>query len=853
MNTFDGQLYADVILALHIPYSLTYRVPEILQERIKTGQRVAVQLRGRIYSAVVIKLYSPSEDNTPDTSDKDFTAAKNMQMILNSNSFKYIIDIIDTEPVMTDIQTAFFKWVADYYIAYIGDVLTAAMPASLRLKSETTLAVSPYFDSDISSLDGEELKVFNAVAQKDKVALEDIKTGADSKNILKIVNKLIRNDVLITDEELNGRYSVKKEMFLSLNTVYEDKNELKNLLDTLDKSHRSQPQCGVILKYLSLVKDGNAVKKTELEEKGCNPNTVAPLVKKGILVKQLREVSRLKSAVKSDDAGNIILNEKQRHVYDTLISNWDNVPVSLIHGVTGSGKTEVYIKLIDRVLKQTKSDSEPLPQVLYLLPEIALTMQLMKRLEKYFGDKAVLYNAKFSNVERAEIWQRTMTDDKDKKFQIIIGSRSSVFLPFTNLKLVIIDEEHDTSFKQNEPVPHYNGRDCALYLAKMFKAKTVLGSATPNVETYKLASEGKYELSELDKQYYDVPLPEIELIDMKEEIKSGSMHGVFSFRMYEQIKYALDNKKQVIVFQNRRGYAPHVECKACGYVPKCPNCDVSLVLHKDKHDLECHYCGYSAQVTGSCPQCGSHAMRFVGSGTQKIEEDLQLYFPKAVIKRMDLDSIRTKQAYTSIINDFSSHKIDILCGTQILTKGLDFDNVYLVGVLGADFMLHQPDFRAYERTFQLLTQVSGRAGRRHMKGKVLIQTFEPQNPVMKDVINRDYNHMYQMQLKERQMMNFPPYCRMIKITLQHRDRDLINRKSYEYALGLKKIFGARLFGPQEPVIARIKNLYAMDIWLKVERQLPYTAAKQRLRQYNEEFTSQRTNTQIRISINVDPV
>ncbi|MBR1774271.1 MAG: primosomal protein N' [Bacteroidales bacterium] len=825
-------LFADVILALHLPYSYTYRVPKELQSKIMTGQRVAVQLRNRIYSGIVVNLTNE---------------------IPKTTALKYILDIVDLQPVVTDKQIEFFKWVADYYIAYIGDVLSAAMPASLRLKSETIVTVSPYFNSDISNLDENELKIFNLVVSKEKISLEDIKANLNSKDVIKIIHKLITKDVLITDEELLSRYSPKKETFISLNDKFKDKNELKTLLDELDKSKRTQPQCEVILKYLALSQGRGVCKKSELEESGCNPNTITTLLKKDILVRQSFEISRLKNNTKKENVSSICLNGQQQSVFDKIIDDWDKTSVSLIHGVTGSGKTEIYIKLIDKVINENNTEEKEINQVLYLLPELAITEQLIKRLEKYFGGEVVAYNSKFSTVERAEIWHRTMTNDPNKKFKIILGSRSSVFLPFTNLKLVIIDEEHDTAFKQTEPVPHYNGRDCALYLAKLFNAKTILGSATPNVETYKLASEGKYQLLELNKQYFDLPLPTIELVDMRQAIREKTMQGIFSQRLIEEINIALNDNKQVIIFQNRRGYAPHIECNVCGFVPKCPNCDVSLVLHKDKQDLECHYCGYHTNAVSYCPQCQSHSMRLVGTGTQKIEEELQIYFPSAKIKRMDLDSTRTKDAYTEIISDFAAHKTDILCGTQIITKGLDFENVSLVGVLGTDSMLHYPDFRSFERTFQILTQVSGRAGRKHKEGKVLIQTFESQHPIMQDVINRNYEHMYKMQLKERQLMNFPPYCKMIKLTLQHKDREFIASKSREYALNLREIFGTRLFGPQEPVIARIKNLYSMEIWLKIEKNISYSAAKLHLRQYNEEFLAQRTNSQIRISIDVDPV
>lgn len=816
-------LFADVALSLHLPLYYRYRVPDELQDNILVGQRVVVQLRSKIYSAVVVNL----TDELPKT-----------------RTIKYILEIIDAQPVITKIQIDFFRWIADYYIAYIGDVLTMALPASLRLKSETVVTVSPYFSGDTALMKDKELEVFNLVCSSGKIKLEDIKANMASKDIVKIIYSLINKDVLITDEELYNRYMPKKETYLGINDIYNDKENLKALLNTLDGSKKTQPQATLLIKFLSLLQSRDTVKKSELEQ--INSSTLNTLIKKDIIVKKSVDVSRLKHRNVSLNGDDIILNEQQQKAYNDILLFWQDKPVTLLHGVTGSGKTEVYIKLISKIVKEGG-------QVLYLIPEIAITAQLITRLEKYFGDQIAVYNSKYSMVERAEIWFRTKTDDKKKKFQIILGSRSSIFLPFTDLKLVIVDEEHDTSYKQNEPVPHYNGRDCALYLAKMFNAKTVLGSATPSIESYNNAKEGKYQLLELDKQYFPVPLPSIELVDMRKAVSQKNMYGIFSGELLSAITSALNAKQQVIIFINRRGYAPHIECNICGYVPKCPNCDVSLVLHKDRRSLECHYCGYHIDALAYCPECQSHSLRLVGFATEKIEDELQIYFPNANIVRMDLDSTRKKDAFIKIINDFASHKTDILCGTQMLTKGLDFDNVGLVGVVDGDSLLHYPDFRSYERAFQLLTQVSGRAGRKNSLGRVLIQTYEINHPILLDVVKRDYLHMFSSQMKERKMLNFPPFCRMITITLQHKDKILLNGKSVEYASFLRKIFGGRILGPQEPVIAKIKNLYNMEIWLKIEKNISYKTTKKKIKELNETFLARRVNSGLRITINVDPV
>lgn len=816
-------LFVDVALSLHLPLYYRYKVPKEFQTKILVGQRVVVQFRSRIYSAIVVKIA-----NVPP----------------EYGIVKPILEIVDEEPIVTLQQIDFFKWVADYYIAYIGDVLTAALPSSFRLKSETMVMVSPYFSGDITQLKDKEIELFNLVNSVGKLKLEDIKSNIEKKDIIKIIYRLIKKDVLITDEELYNRYLPKKETYLAINPVYKDKEHLKTLLDELDKSKKTQNQALLLVKFLSLLQSRDIVKKSELEP--INNSTLNTLIKKEIIIKKSLNASRLKYRQAISSTEDIILNEEQQKAYEDIEHLWNKQPITLLHGVTGSGKTEIYIKLIDKVLRQGG-------QVLYLIPEIAINMQLIKRLEKYFGNQIAVYNSKYSTVERAEVWLRTKTSNRQQKFNIILGSRSSIFLPFTDLQLIIVDEEHDTSYKQNEPVPHYNARDCALYLSKIFKAKTILGSATPLIESYKNSQEGKYQLVELKSQYFALPLPKIELVDMRQQSNRNSINSILSVQLCKAIDDALNNKQQVIIFINRRGYAPHIVCNVCGYIPKCPNCDVSLVLHKDKRALECHYCGYQIDALAYCPECHSHSMHLVGSGTEKIEEQLQIQFPQAKIKRMDLDSTRKKDSYTQIIDDFANHRTDILCGTQIITKGLDFDNVAVVGVIGSDSLLHYPDFRAYERAFELLTQVSGRAGRKNFVGKVLIQTFETANPLLLNVVQRDYLKMYNRELKERKALNFPPFCRMITILLQHKDKELLNKVSMMYANELRKIFGGRLFGPQEPVIARIKNLYGMELQLKIEKNISYKTTKQKIKELNETFASRTDNSGLRININVDPV
>lgn len=827
MGSSCDSLYAEVILTLHVPKPYCYRVPRVLADKIAVGQSVAVQFgRKKIYSAIVVSL-----------TDK----------IPVERQVKYILDIIDLFPILTPKQIDFFFWIASYYAAYIGDVLSAALPSAFRLKSETILELSPGFSGDISELSEEQRQIVEALSLHSKTSLEDLQDICSADRLIKIVSKLIKDDILIADEELRKQYVPKREICYSLCEDYaKDENKLRELFEQMDSKKSLKLQHHILLTYMSVLQGRPFVKKSELIERQCSLSSLNTLVKKGILCRQDVEISRLKELTMTKEPDDIVLNEEQQSAYEKILSSWDSVPVTLLYGVTGSGKTEVYIKLIDRVIKQGR-------QVLYLIPEIAITAQLITRLEKYFGNKIGVYNSRYSTMERAEVWQRTMDKNSERRFDIILGSRSAVFLPFENLGLVIVDEEHDPSFKQTEPVPHYNGKDCALYLAKMFSAKSILGSATPSIESYFHAQQGRYELVEMVHRYSKVLLPEIYVADVRQYTRQREMYGIFTKMLYEAVEQTLKEHRQIILFQNRRGYTPATKCNICGYVAKCPNCDVSLVYHKQSDKLICHYCGHTTNRLKECPECHSHSLRQAGVGTEKIEEELSIYFPGARVSRMDTDSIRNKDSLQAIVKDFSNGETDILAGTQIVTKGLDFDNVGLVGVIDADAMLFYPDFRAYERAFQVLTQVSGRAGRRQQRGKVIIQTYDPYNQVIRDVCEHNYNSMYNSQIAERRQLNFPPFCRMIKIDLQHRDRVFLDSKATEYALRLRQIFGGRLFGPQEPPIARIKNLYHRVLWLKIERDISYVLAKQKLIELDEEFLSVKENSAIRVYIDVDPV
>jgi primosomal protein N' (replication factor Y) len=585
------------------------------------------------------------------------------------------------------------------------------------------------------------------------------------------------------------------------------------------------------------------------------------LIKKNVFELYEREVGRLASFENENKISN--LNEEQQTILDSInvqfgrtenISGQPVKDVVLLHGVTSSGKTEIYVKLIEQAIAEGK-------QVLYLLPEIALTTQIINRLRKYFGDMVGVYHSKFNENERVEVWNNVLgrSFDKEKNdtefpnFKLVIGARSALFLPFSNLGLVIVDEEHDTSYKQYDPSPRYNARDAAIYLAHIHKAKTLLGSATPCIESYYNAHDGKYGFAELTKRFGGVQMPEILIADVKEATRKKQMKSHFSPLLLDTITLALDKKEQVILFQNRRGFAPQLECNMCAWIPQCANCDVSLTYHKVSNQLRCHYCGYSIKPPTKCAACGDTDLKMKGFGTEKIEEELSIFYPKARISRMDLDTTRSKFAHQHIIQDFEEGNIDILVGTQMVTKGLDFDNVSMVGILNADSMLNFPDFRSFERSFQLMAQVSGRAGRKSKRGKVIIQTQNPDHSIIQEVIANDFASMYTNQLMDRKNFNYPPYFRLIEVTVIHKDVDMVNASSKYLADALKKHFAKRVLGPEFPLVSRVRNLYHKNILLKIERDASVGQVKKILSELLVKFKSSADYKSVRIQIDVDPM
>ena len=777
-------LFADVLLPLHLPDTYTYRIPFEYNESITVGQRVVVQFgQKRLYSALVRRIH----DKVP-----NYTT-------------KYILSILDINPIVSERQFEFWEWMASYYMCYPGDVMSVAIPSAFRLSSESYIVVHPDFDGDYSSLNEDQLKVLDVLSRKNRLEIGEIASITGYQKIMPLIKSMIDRHIILMDEELRQRYSPKMVTWLRLNPDYLDEESMKELFDTLEHRASCQKQLMAMMQFLQLSDFGKKeVKKKEFtDNKSLSASAIETLIKKNILQVVQKQESRLESCPTSDSPDSITLNDEQQKAFDDLIGC--DKPVSLLHGVTSSGKTEVYIKLIDSIVKQGK-------QVLFLLPEIALTAQVINRLRRYFGDRVGVYHSRFNTQERAEVWNRVM--DAKGGYKIILGARSALFLPFHNLGMVIVDEEHDSSYKQNEPAPRYNGRDSAIYLAKMWNARTILGSATPSVESYFNANSGKYGFAQILHRYGGLEMPEVLCVDMKDAQRKKEVQLNFSRFLLDHIKEALSNGEQVILFQNRRGFSLRLECDVCHWIPQCKHCDVSLVYHKATNSLRCHYCGYSIPVPKECPACHSSMLKMRGFGTERIEDDLSIIFPEARIARMDLDSTTQKQRYIELLNDFDDHKIDILVGTQMVTKGLDFDNVSVVGILSADNLISFPDFRSYERAFQQMTQVSGRAGRHGHRGKVIIQTYQPYHQAIRDAMENDYSSMYKSQIVERHVFKYPPYYKLVTVLVRHTSEETVSHAAALYASQLRDKLGNRVLGPDFPNVARVRNFYLKKIMVR---------------------------------------
>lgn len=816
-------LFADVILPVPVHKEFTYRVPYEMNDYIQGGVRVVVPFgKSKYYTAVVTKVH----EHVP----ADYSA-------------KYLEYILDESPIITGAQYAFWKWIAKYYMAPIGDVLNAALPANFKLASETKILLHPDYEKGISLTEKEEL-VLETLEIREELTLKELSEILAVKNVHPLIKQLIDKGAVVTREELNQKYTPKKESFVCINPVFSEE-ELGEVLSSLEanKSKASQLDGLLLIMKLRIDLKQHYIPKKVILEAGMSASTLNTLERNGYVLIEKLEVSRLKSE-DTEDKEIKQLSEAQETAFRQIQESFEKQFVTLLFGVTGSGKTEIYMKLIKEQLDLGK-------QVLFLLPEIALTTQLIQRLSVYFGDYIGVYHSKFNQNERVEIWNNVLADNPSK-FRLIVGARSSVFLPFKNLGLIIVDEEHESSFKQYDPSPRYNARDASLVLAKLHNAKVLLGSATPAMETYYNAANGKYGLVELTTRYGGVRLPEIQCADMRKARIQKSMQSDFSTFLVDQMKDTLKNGKQIILFQNRRGYTPLWMCEICHWTPKCTNCDVSLTYHKQTNSLKCHYCSYVQAPVGTCSACGSTRIKMLGFGTEKIEDDIAIILPEATVQRLDLDTTRNKNAYENILNDFGEGKINVLIGTQMVSKGLDFKNVALVGILDADLMLNRSDFRAFERSFQLMSQVAGRAGRDSERGKVIIQTGDVDHWVIQKVHQHDYVGFYQSEIIERKNFFYPPFFKLINITLKHKDEHLVSSAAQSMANLLREVFKERVLGPEFPAVKRIQNQFLKQIKLKIERDAPDSKIKDKITELIDSFYSKAEFKSIRVVIDVDP-
>jgi primosomal protein N' (replication factor Y) len=682
--------------------------------------------------------------------------------------------------------------------------MNAALPSALKLASETKIELNKGFEFDKAALHDKEYLIIEALGLQPELTVGDIVKLLGQKTVMPILKSLFEKNIINISEEVSERYKPRRRTFITLNPIYHNQDNLKELFPILEK--RAPKQADALLAYIKLARHQKSISKNDLiEESGAGDASIKSLIEKGIFIAEEKNISRLYFD-EDEFSSDFLLSESQQNALQDIKREFEQKDVVLLHGVTSSGKTQIYIRLIEDMINSGK-------QVLYLLPEIALTTHIIERLRQYFGSSIGVYHSRFNDNERVEVWQKVLNHE----YKIVLGARSSVFLPFNSLGMIIVDEEHETSYKQFDPAPRYNARDAAIYLANMYQAEVLLGSATPSFETYYNARLHKYGLVELAERFGGVELPKTEVVSITEETKKKTMQSHFTSVLMEDMQKALTNKEQVILFQNRRGYAPLLMCKVCAYTPKCINCDVSLTYHKSSGKLHCHYCGYKEDAPSICPACGSTHLEYKGFGTEKVEDELSMLMPEAKISRMDLDTTRSKNSLQNILNDLEEKKIDILVGTQMVAKGLDFSDITVIGIINADSLLKYPDYRANERSFQMLAQVSGRAGRRGKQGKVVIQTYDPNHRVIKQVIENDYQDLYLTEMEERRAFKYPPFYRIINLDIKHKNADVLYNQAEYLATELRKNFGDRVIGPEVPLVSRIRNYYIKSIMLKFEK------------------------------------
>ncbi|ATA67343.1 primosomal protein N' [Capnocytophaga cynodegmi] len=813
--------FVDVILPIPLRKLFTYGVNQDEAHFLKSGMRVAVSFgKSKVYTALVFQVHT----NQPTYQTKD------------------IEYILDETPVVNQLQLQHWQWISEFYMCSLGEVFKMAMPSSFLLESETIIEKSSR-ELEINELTDDELLVYEALNFKTALTGNEVAKIVGNKKALKVLKGLVDKNAIKISEKIFEKYVPKLVKYIRLSSEYQSDEGIKKAFDILSKATKQKQ---LIVAYFNCINKEKGVLKAEklLSQANVSASVLKSVVEKGIFEEYFIQKDRINFT--GDLYEKKILSDAQQESFLEIQNQFQEKEVVLFQGVTASGKTEIYIELIDQVLKSGK-------QVLYLLPEIGLTVHLINRLKKYFGDKMGVYHSKYTTNERVEVWNNVLNGNT--KNQLVVGVRSSVFLPFSNLGLVIVDEEHDTSYRQFEPAPRFHTRDAAIVLSKIHKANVLLGSATPSLESLYNAKREKYGYVYLSKRFGDFQVPDIEIIDIKDKHFRKQMTGHFSDVLIEEIGKTLQQGNQVILFQNQRGYAPVIQCRSCATVPQCPHCDVSLTYHQGRNQLRCHYCGYAIAKPEVCIACGSTDLITKGVGTEQIAKELTELFPDVTIDRMDQDTTSGKYGYEKILSKFEQRETQILVGTQMISKGLDFENVGLVGVMNADSFIHFPDFRAYERSFQLLVQISGRAGRSSKKGKVLIQTYSPKHPVLQQVLHNNFKEMFQSQIKERKEFHYPPFVRLIKITFKHSDFNKVNEGAQWFAEALRQGFSQQqllqVLGPEFPLVSRIRNEYIKDILVKIPPEISVESVKKYILRTEISFQSIANFRSVRVIFNVE--
>jgi primosomal protein N' (replication factor Y) (superfamily II helicase) len=820
MRTF----FVDVVIPLAVPKPLTYRVPAEWEMYIQEGSRVIVPLgKSKKYTGIIWRVH----EEVP----KELAA-------------KYIDEVVDDSPIITKEQKVLWEWIAQYYACSLGEIMAAALPTGLKLSSETIYVTKE--NTDVV-LDANEELLIEYISKKNKgmgTSIQEMNVHFSALPISKLIRGLLKKGAISSLEEVKEKYIPKRMTYIRLNELFSSDEKLSELFAQLEKRN-AEKQNALLIAFIQLSKwngtCSEAVRKKELLELSKADNSaVQALVKKGVFcIEERNELRMLGEGITRANLPS--LSEEQNEAFQKINSF---TGPSLLFGVTSSGKTEVYIHLIEEQLKRGR-------QVLFLLPEIALTSHLIHRIQEYFGEQVGVYHSGYSTHERTEVWHRVLGGKY--RFNVVLGARSSLFLPFENLGLIIVDEEHESTFKQQDPAPRYQGRDAAVKLATIHQVPMVLGSATPAIESYHNAIKERYQLVELKNRFGGSKPPKVVLVNMKLEQGAKRVVGTFSQTLLDEIANTVKAGNQVILFQNRRGYTPLWECVVCHHIPECKNCDVSLTFHKSTNQLKCHYCGYVQAPPTQCPACAVKNFKMMGAGTERIEEEILEFLPSVRVARMDTDVARGKHAHKQILTDFEEGKIDVLVGTQMVTKGLDFSKVQLVGILNADRMMKHPDFRSLERAYQLMVQVAGRSGRRKEEGRVLIQTYDTEHWLFPYILDNDYTGFYRVEINEREQHAYPPFKRMIKLTVKHKDRAVLHQASQRIYSWLKAAINGSFYGPEEPYISRINNYYIRVFWIRIPKVSEHLLIKEFLKDCKTNLLLDNQFKMVRFGIDVDPL